>query len=152
MSSFVFSTVFFLVALFFIDFQIATEFHHDTIHVLTVRNGRLKCDSEKVDIESKDEQTDRINYTQLKKSRRPPKTATIRLKVIFNKGWVESSKGRCRRRCVKYARNQVRKLVNETEYIFSNKYSKENRLPTAFKIEIEKGLKQFMNSTLRYRI
>ena len=110
-----------------------------SLDVITVRDGRLRCDREEVDIEGKNEQDDRIKYTQLKKSRRPPKTAILRLKVIFNKGWVESFKGRCRRRCAKYARKQVRKLVNETEYIFSNKYSKENRLPTAFKIEIEKG-------------
>ena len=110
-----------------------------SLDVITVRDGRLRCDSEEVDIESEDEQDDRINYTQLKKSRRPPKTAILRLKVIFNKGWVESSKGGCRRRCVKYARKQAKKLVNETEYIFSRKYSEKNRLPTTFKIEIEKG-------------
>ena len=111
-----------------------------SLGVITVHDGRLKCDSEEVDIQGKYEKDDGINYKQLQKSRRPPKTAILRLKVIFNKGWAKSSTGGCRRRCVKYARKQVRKLVNETEYIFSEKYSVKNRLPTAFNFEIEKGI------------
>ena len=111
-----------------------------SLDVITVRDGRLKCKSEEVDVEGEDEKGDGINLKPLQKSRRPPKRAILRLKVIFNKGWVKSSREGCKRRCVKYARKQVRKLVNETEYIFSQKYSEKNRLPTAFKFEIEKGI------------
>ena len=122
-----------------------------SLDVITVHDGRLECDSEEVVIKGKDEKNGGTTYSQLQKSRRPPKRAILRLKVIFNKGWVKSSTRGCRntgcptmdvgcRGCKKYARRQVRRLVNETEYIFSQKFSVNNRLPTAFKIEIEKGI------------
>ena len=104
-----------------------------------VSNDGIGCGIDVPDSAWKEEIVNHTRIQNFQKSRRPPKNAVIRIKVIFNKGWVNSAGEGRRRTRVRIARQKAVAVLIQAEYIFNNKYSKRNRLKTAFKFEMEKG-------------
>ena len=71
--------------------------------------------------------------------RRAPRSATVRIKVIYNKGWVKSAgKGRAEN-WNKVAKENMEKVVNETKRVFNDRFSKNNRLRTKIKFKMVQG-------------
>ena len=74
-----------------------------------------------------------------KRLKRPPRNATIAIKVIYNKGWERSAGRKDERNQKKIAKQKAIDVIRKAEFIFNDKFAVEKRLGTAIKLKMIGG-------------
>ena len=74
-----------------------------------------------------------------KRLKRPPRNATMAIKVIYNKGWERSIGRKNERNQKKIAKQKAIDVIRKAELIFNDKFAVDKRLGTAIKLKMIGG-------------
>ena len=112
-------------------------FLYDNINILLSKDSLI---GDGIDIPEnvwKEENIQNVSSKNIR--RRPPRSATMRVKVVYNRGWVNSAgKGRAKN-WKKIAKEKIANIMKETELVFNDRFPKNNRLRTRIKFEMVQG-------------